>query len=119
MNLQIKTRQQAAEAGEQKYYTGKNCSRGHNCERYTSTGACCKCNAEGVKKYNARTRTVVNNRSVGAFVYKLHPDDHVAAFAYCQALDIQRGRIPSPALAPILDEPDIVAIRRHAFKGDY
>ena len=32
------------------------------------------------------------------FTYKLHPDDHAAALAYCQALDLNRGQRPTAAL---------------------
>jgi len=92
--LPIKTRKEAADAGENKYYTGKPCSHGHDSQRYTSTGICCKCNAEGVKKYNKKMRTASNAKAAGLFTYPTHPDDVAALLAYAQALDIQRGRIP-------------------------
>lgn len=34
------------------------------------------------------------------FSYHLHPDDMAAALAYCQALDLQRGRVPFSPNAP-------------------
>lgn len=90
----IKTRREAADAGESKYYTGKPCKNGHDGMRYTASGICCKCNSDGVKKYAGRLNAAKVSRAVGAFVHNLHPDDHAAARAYCQALDLQRGRTP-------------------------
>lgn len=99
--MEIKTRRQAAQAGENKYYTGRPCSKGHDGPRYTATGACCKCNSEGVKAYNKRMSIERVSRNIGVFAYQLHPDDHAAALAFCQALDLQRGRVPStPNLNP-------------------
>lgn len=97
--MEIKTRKQAATAGEKKYYTGRPCINGHDGPRYTATGICCKCNSEGVKRYNKNMRKSVGDHRAGAFSYPLHPDDHAAALAYCQALDLQRGRAPSPSVA--------------------
>ena len=92
--LLIKTRREAAEAGESKYYTGRPCKNGHDGMRYTASGICCACNSLGAKKYVARLNTGKTSRAVGSFIHHLHPDDHAAARAYCQALDLQRGRTP-------------------------
>lgn len=92
--MEIKTRRQAAESGESKYYTGRPCSKGHDGPRYVASGICCKCNSEGVKRYNSKVALLKNNKLAGAFVYDLHLDDHAALLAYAQALDLQRGRTP-------------------------
>lgn len=39
------------------------------------------------------------------FAYMLHPDDHAAMLAYCQALDMQRGRVPQVPEPPPKVEP--------------
>lgn len=114
--MEIKKRRDAAEAGENKYYTGRPCTNGHDSPRYTSSGICCKCNSEGVKNYNKRMRTAKNSHKAGFFSYPAHPDDHAALLAYAQALDLQRGRpphIPTPAAAPA--HVDIAEARRAAF----
>jgi hypothetical protein len=51
------------------------------------------------------------------FVYPLHPDDHAQALAFCQGLDLQRGRMPTagqaveaqPVDAPAITAPDWLA----------
>lgn len=106
--MQIKTRKQAAEAGENKYYTGRPCAHGHESPRYTSTGICCKCNSVNVSAYNKRMRTTNNNKQAGVFVYPAHPDDHAALLAYAQALDLQRGRCPPSAAVPSSEENRLV-----------
>lgn len=119
--MEILTRRQAANLGMNKYYTGKPCSHGHDSPRYVSSGICCKCNAEGVKRYNQGITKERVSRQRGLFAYSLHPDDHAAALAFCQALDLQRGRLPQvPAapVAPALVEPTpeaLQAIRLAAF----
>lgn len=123
----IKTRKQAAQAGENKYYTGKPCINGHDGPRYVSSGICCKCNSEGVKRYQKDVRLMRNNKAAGAFVYFLHPDDHAAALAYCQALDLQRGRQPAapppppitPAPASELVLPEHIARHRRTLLEQY
>ncbi len=94
------TQREALEQGLKFYKTGKPCAQGHDAPRYASTGACTACNAQGVKQHRATLARLKNNHAAGAFVYKLHPDDRAAALAYCQALDLQRGRTPwSPPVA--------------------
>lgn len=113
--MDIKTRRQAAEDGENKYYTGKPCVNGHDSPRYTSTGICCKCNAEGVKKYNKNMRILHNSKLAGWFSYPSHPDDVAALLAYAQALDIARGRMPHvPAEVRSAMPFDVAAARRRA-----
>jgi hypothetical protein len=101
----IKTRRQAAEAGEKRYYTGRPCSKGHDAQRFTSTGVCVQCAAGYVKEYNKRLVRQANANAAGIFTYPLHPDDVAAALAYCQALDLQRGRAPHVPAAPVAMPP--------------
>lgn len=92
-------RRDALALGVPRYFTGRPCSQGHVAERHTSSGTCCEC----VRQSNERRRREVLDRSAGRFAYNLHPDDHAAALAYCQALDIQRGRMPQ--VAPTVARP--------------
>lgn len=94
----VMTRRAAVEAGLKRYYTGKPCSKGHDAQRFTSTGACIKCAAGYSKDYVGRLRKESNARLAGLFVYQAHPDDHAALLALAQALDLQRGRIPKAPL---------------------
>lgn len=94
------TRREAVAAGQTRYYTGKACSKGHDSQRFTSTGACVKCAAGYSKAYVGKLRKETNARLAGMFVYPAHPDDHAALLAYAQALDLQRGRQPRP-LVPV------------------
>ncbi len=41
-----KTRQNAINAKERHYYTGKPCKRGHTAKRNTADGCCVECRAE-------------------------------------------------------------------------
>ena len=116
MTLQIIKRNDAHAAGLRRFYTGKPCKYGHSAERFVTTGGCVACNAQRSKAF-----AIASNNAQGKFVYPLkHPDDHAAAWAYCQALDLARGAMPTqrpntqaPAPAPF----DVDAIRRQAFKG--
>lgn len=81
-----------------RFYTGKSCRYGHDAQRFVTTGGCVECNAQRSRAFR---------RPPGAFVYDLHPDDHAAALAYCQALDMQRGRAPN-APAPAVPAPPLV-----------
>jgi hypothetical protein len=87
----------AAAAMGETLYLGRICRRGHeNAMRYVSTGQCTVCLREDNKRRAAQVRHNRNMAYRGAktFSYALHPDDHAAALAYCQALDIARGRDP-------------------------
>jgi len=109
------SRTDAAAAGARFFYTGRPCTRGHDCLRYTSTGNCVEC-------HRARGQVLTSNAKQGRiarmrehFSYELHPDDHAAALAFCQALDIQRGVIPKSAPArpaPRTITPEEIEARR-------
>jgi len=114
MTLQIITRKDAHAAGLRRFFTGRPCAHGHTAERFVTTGGCVACNAARSKAFGQQA-----NKTDGKFVYPLaHPDDHAAAWAYCQALDLARGAIPTqrPGTQPAAPF-DVVAARVAAFKG--
>lgn len=101
------TRNEAAAAGLTRYNTGRPCRNGHTADRYTSTGNCCECLKSHSREFAAVLRASKQPTEQGGrlFAYRLHADDHAAALAYCQALDLQRGRTPSPGQAVAVDAP--------------
>lgn len=50
------TRAQAKVAGENRYFTGKPCPRGHVDQRKTSNAECCGCRAAGIGRGKVETR---------------------------------------------------------------
>lgn len=94
-------RQTALAAGLTFYDTGKPCRNGHSGPRYAKTGHCVACLKDARDKFARLQNTGMAARSEGSglFAYKLHPDDHAAALAYCQGLDLQRGRVPQSVAA--------------------
>ena len=105
----IKTRRQANEAGENKYWTGTPCKRGHNSLRYTVSGICCACIAESRRSYNTKFTKKRIEKALGYFSYPIHPDDCAAALAYCQALDMARGRTPHVPPPPMPTGAELAA----------
>jgi len=89
MKFDTITRTEAAALGRKRFYTGKPCKYGHDAQRFVTTGACVACNAARSKVFSKAIAT-----GGKPFSYRLHPDDVAAALAYCQALDLQRGRAP-------------------------
>jgi hypothetical protein len=97
----MSARLKAAELGQIRYSTGAPCKRGHLSERYTSTGGCVECLRLFEGGFSAKLAAKRIEAIQGLFKYPLHPQDVPAALAYCQALDLQRGRSPHvPAAAP-------------------
>ena len=47
--MEIFSRNQAFTEGKTRFYTGRPCKNGHDCERYTSMGGCVEC-INGKKK---------------------------------------------------------------------
>lgn len=109
-------RKDAREAGDRFYLPGKPCRNGHSSPRYVSTGHCSACLAAARGADQEQHRQAMAARFAGdrLFTYRLHADDHAAAQAFCQALDLQRGRTPqvpqavaaTPAapVAPVMPE---------------
>lgn len=60
--MKIITRQEAIARGLTKYYNGKPCKRGHDCERYTLTSNCAQCTIEST----ARGRDKIRQSLAGA-----------------------------------------------------
>lgn len=98
--MNITDRRQAAAEGKKRYFTGEPCSQGHKAERYVSTGNCVACQRAHAKRYAGDVKHDYRASLRGHFSYPLHPDDVAAALAYCQALDLQRGRAPHVPTAP-------------------
>lgn len=115
----IVTRADAAASGLKFFYTGKPCGQGHDARRYTSTGNCVECHKARslANASNGRQGRVARLR--GHFSYALHPDDHAAALAYCQALDLQRGLMPTQPQANAPRTPmtlaEVAAARERIF----
>lgn len=93
------SRNAAIAAGSRFFNTGRPCRNGHTSNRYTSTGNCLACVAAARDDKRSLIRQTLAAKFEGAdlFTYRLHPDDHAAALAYCQGLDLQRGRMPQLA----------------------
>ena len=113
----VQTRKQAAAAGMTRYYTGRPCSKGHDAQRFTSTGVCVKCASDYVKQYQSRLRKETNSRRQGLFTYPSHPDDMAELLAFAQLLDLRRGRVPHipeppPASMSEAQTLDVVAAAR-------
>jgi hypothetical protein len=114
MQNHMPSRKKAAESGLPRYFTGVPCKNGHVAERFTSSGNCIACNNEARKSYVTRTKQAANVRKQGLFFHQLDAEDFAAARAYCQALNMARGRIPwSPdESAPVVVPINIDAERR-------
>lgn len=108
-------RKDARAAGDRLYLTGKTCRNGHDAPRYVSTGHCSAClaAARGVDQEQHRQAMAARFTGARQFSYPLHPDDHAAAHAFCQALDLQRGRTP-PASANVVASPPSDSYARNA-----
>jgi hypothetical protein len=101
-------RREAILAGLKTYNSGRPCAKGHTSDRYTSCGMCIACLKDG-RAEATRLRTAIlaaRTPDTALFAYKLHPDDHAAALAFCQALDLQRGRMPvAPEATVVRSQP--------------
>lgn len=94
-----KTFQEAMRQGLKMYQPETPCAKGHRSPRYVGGGACVECVRGYNKKVAERWREYREGRADVPplrFIYPLHPADHAAAKAFCQALDLQRGRPPRP-----------------------
>lgn len=87
MQHAIISREDAAAQKLTHFFTGKACRYGHVAPRFVSTGGCVECNSARAARFRKDAPAL--------FTYPLHADDVAAALAYCQALDLQRGRIPA------------------------
>lgn len=104
-HLLPRTQADAIAQGSTYYYTGKPCKQGHEAPRYTSTCNCTEC-ARLMRQGKAQAaRKASTSRARGWFGYPLHPDDMAAALAYCQGLDLARGRQPYVDPTPAAHTP--------------
>lgn len=109
------SRAEASAAGLSFFFTGKRCKHGHLSQRYVSTGSCVMCIKAAGQETASRFRKDAISRQRGHFSYPLHPDDVAAATAYCQGLDLARGRMPfmPPVQQPTLPvSPEQIAAMR-------
>jgi len=98
--MEIILRAAAIQLGRNKYFTGKPCKRGHLSERYVITSGCIEClRAERTGLQVARNLAL---QGIHPFTFRLHADDHAAARAFCNALNMNRGLAPEadPAVPP-------------------
>lgn len=98
--MEVITRNDAILRRQTKYYTGKPCRRGHDAQRYVTTGACIKC-ITGYRKYipsiAARRLAPATIPGLAPFVVYVHPDDRQVTIDFCNALVIARG-LDAPAV---------------------
>lgn len=62
MGIRITSREQAIEAGESTFYTGKPCKHGHLTERYTINGTCAECARVKSRATQQRARASIKAR---------------------------------------------------------
>jgi hypothetical protein len=108
-----------ADTQGEKLYAGKGiCRNGHDgALRYVSTGQCSECVRERNRENAQAQREARKPTADGArlFAYRLHPDDHAQALAFCQALDLQRGRMPQAS--SVVDGTAAAQVQRSAESG--
>lgn len=110
----LTNRKDAREAGHRFYLADRPCRNGHSSPRYVSTGHCSAClaAARGADQQAHAQAMAARFAGVRQFSYPLHPDDHAAALAFCQGLDLQRGRTPQvgqPVVATPAPAPAVIA----------
>lgn len=92
MTHELIDRQKAHSFGRKRYFTGKPCKYGHVAQRFVTTGGCTECNINRSRIFKFKGE----QPETASFSYPLKdPADYAAAWAYCQALDMARGHMPS------------------------
>lgn len=94
MQYEMITRKAALEQGRVRFYTGRPCSKGHDAQRFVTTGGCVECNRQRSREFSKVVKATQSARTRGLFTYPLRPEDYAAALAYCQALDMNAGLMP-------------------------
>ena len=100
----IISREEAHAKGLKHFYTGKPCKYGHDSHRFVTTSGCVKCGIVRSRKFASDQKA-----KQGKFIYPLKNwQDHEKAWAYCQALDIASGHIPTakPSAPELMFEED-------------
>lgn len=52
------SRSDAQRSGLKRYYTGRKCSKGHTCQRFTTGGECVECYLKTGKGYTAKDQAI-------------------------------------------------------------
>lgn len=93
--MQVMKRIEAIHQGLVKYVPDTPCRAGHRL-RYASTGQCIGCAKDAQSELMRIRNSAEQARSEkdALIIYRLHPQDLAQALAFCQALDLQRGRVP-------------------------
>ena len=94
MNFALISRKEAHERGLKRFYTGNPCIRGHDAQRFVTTGNCVRCNAERSKLFKSESQALQLARSRKMFAYPIDAEDYAALLAYAQGLDLARGKTP-------------------------
>ena len=63
--MEIITRMSAAKAGLKRYYTGKQCKRGHDSERWVYNGHCVECTMESNRRRQAEIKRIMVEAAKG------------------------------------------------------
>lgn len=63
--MEIITRMSAAKAGLKRYYTGKQCKRGHDSERWVYNGHCVECTMESNRRRQEEIKQIMDEAAKG------------------------------------------------------
>lgn len=90
--MQYRTRREAAENGQAKYWTERPCKQGHITYRYTSTGSCAACRGNYRGLAQRRANEIAVERAMGkvSVSYIVHIDDKPALDKFVAALNLFR-----------------------------
>ena len=115
MDLKLISRKEAFDLKLKRFFTGRECKRGHLAQRFVSTGNCVACCTERSRAFVAE-----KNYGGGKFAYPLSSqEDHAAAWAFCQALDLARGAVPTASTIEGVTSKETAADIKAIRKGLY
>lgn len=95
MNQIIMTRAQAHVLRRPRFFTGRPCKYGHQCERYVASGGCVECAKRASLAFSGKAPA---NRPFGTVevpAQAMHPDDAAAFYAWLDAVNKARGFLPA------------------------
>lgn len=91
----VKTRREAAVAGDKKYYTGSTCAKGHVSQRHVNSGACISCVSGYAREYkNTLRAATVGLVPLGDWFVR--PDNVRAISEFIEALRQARALAGEP-----------------------
>jgi len=96
------TRTEALNAGLKRYTTGNPCLRGHNGERFVSTGGCVACGREAQKRF--QRGTMIKESGMKELNFIVHPHDEQLIRDYVAALELARIFDSGKTLRPAVEE---------------